>query len=54
MWDLNRGGNMCSCMGDTGKIFSGKHEEKLVVMRERGGGNGGYRGVEGDNRTISR
>ena len=37
MWDLNRGGNMCSCMGDTGKIFSEKYEEKLVVMRERGG-----------------
>ena len=42
MWDINRGGNMCSCMGDTGKIFSGKHEEKLVVMRERG-----VRGIQG-------
>ena len=43
MWDINRGGNMCSCMGDTGKIFSEKYEEKLVVMRERGG----VRGIQG-------
>ena len=33
---------MCSCMGDTEKIFGGKHEEKLVVMRERS-----VRGIQG-------
>ena len=42
MWDINRGGNMCSCMGDTGKIFFFFFEEKLVVMRERG-----VRGIQG-------